>query len=81
MPVLPLAFDPPQHTRYRKILQPYFSPYGLSKSRPVLVRHAVEMIDEIAARGGCEVMAEFARLYPFKCFSTCTDCRCRIVTA
>jgi cytochrome P450 len=68
LPVLPLAFDPPEHTRYRKILQPYFSPQGLSKSRPVLQRHAAEMIATLADRGKCEVMADFARLYPFQVF-------------
>jgi cytochrome P450 len=68
IPVLPLAFDPPEHTRYRKILQPFFSPYGLSKSRPVLVRHAADMIDAIAANGECEAMKDLARLYPFQVF-------------
>src|ERR1700761_6273780 len=68
LPVIPLAFDPPQHTRYRKILQPYFSPTALSKSRPVLERHATEMIRAFAGRGECEVMADFARLYPFQAF-------------
>jgi cytochrome P450 len=68
IPVLPLAFDPPEHTRYRKILQPYFSPHGLSKSRPVLVRHAADMIDAIASRGECEVMKDLARIYPFQVF-------------
>jgi cytochrome P450 len=68
LPVVPLAFDPPEHTRYRKILQPYFSPQGLSKSRPVLQRHAAEMIAVFADRGKCEVMADFARLYPFQVF-------------
>ena len=68
LPVVPLAFDPPEHTRYRKILQPYFSPQGLSKSRPVLQRHAAEMIAALAERGECEVMADFARLYPFQVF-------------
>jgi cytochrome P450 len=66
--VLPLAFDPPEHTRYRKVLQPFFSPHGLSKSRPVLVRHAADMIDAIAARGECEAMKDLARLYPFQVF-------------
>ncbi|WP_204269073.1 hypothetical protein, partial [Klebsiella aerogenes] len=32
LPVVPLAFDPPEHTRYRRILQPYFSPAALSKA-------------------------------------------------
>jgi cytochrome P450 len=68
LPVVPLAFDPPEHTRYRKILQPYFSPAGLSRSRPVLQRHAAEMIAAIAERGKCEAMADFARLYPFQVF-------------
>jgi cytochrome P450 len=68
LPVVPLAFDPPEHTRYRKILQPFFSPQGLSKSRPVLQRHAAEMIAAFAGRGECEVMADFARLYPFQVF-------------
>jgi cytochrome P450 len=68
LPVVPLAFDPPEHTRYRKILQPYFSPYGLSKSLPVLRRHAADMIDAIALRGECDAMAEFANLYPFQVF-------------
>jgi cytochrome P450 len=68
LPVLPLAFDPPQHTRYRKILQPYFSPHALSKSRPVLERHARDMIAALAGRCECEVMADLASLYPFQVF-------------
>lgn len=68
LPVVPLAFDPPEHTRYRKILQPYFSPQGLSASRPVLQHHAAEMIGALAAQGKCEAMADFARLYPFQVF-------------
>jgi cytochrome P450 len=68
LPVVPLAFDPPEHTRYRKILQPFFSPQGLSESRPVLQRHAAEMIAALAARGECEAMADLARLYPFQVF-------------
>ncbi len=68
VPVLPSAFDPPEHTRYRKILQPYFSPQALSKSRPVLQRHAVDMIADLAGRGECEVMADFGRLYPYQVF-------------
>jgi cytochrome P450 len=68
IPVIPLGFDPPEHTRYRRILQPFFSPHGLSKSRPVLVRHAADMIDAIAARGECEVMKDLARTYPYQVF-------------
>lgn len=68
VPVLPSAFDPPEHTRYRKILQPHFSPHALTKFRPVMERHAVDMIAGLAGRGGCEAMADFARLYPYQVF-------------
>ncbi|OBF21116.1 cytochrome [Mycobacterium kubicae] len=68
LPVVPLAFDPPEHTRYRKILQPYFSPLALNTSRPVLERHAADMIGALSGRGECEAMADFARLYPFQVF-------------
>ena len=68
LPVVPLAFDPPEHTRYRKFLQPYFSPHALSKSRPVLERHAAEMIAALAGRGECDAVADFANLYPFQVF-------------
>jgi cytochrome P450 len=68
VPVLPSAFDPPEHTRYRKILQPHFSPQALNKFRPMMERHAVEMIADVARRGECEVMADFGRLYPYQVF-------------
>jgi cytochrome P450 len=68
LPVVPLAFDPPEHTRYRKVLQPYFSPHALSSSRAVLERHAAEMIGAFARVGECEAMAQLARLYPFQVF-------------
>src|SRR6201996_4089971 len=68
VPVLPSAFDPPEHTRYRKILQPYFSPHALAQSQPVMERHAAEIITGVVDRGGCDVMADLARFYPFAVF-------------
>lgn len=68
VPVLPSAFDPPEHTRYRKILQPYFSPQALSKSRPIMERYAADIIAAVACRGECDAMADLARVYPFGVF-------------
>jgi cytochrome P450 len=68
LPVVPLAFDPPEHTRYRKVLQPFFSPNALSKSLPMLHRHASDMIEAIAGRGECEAMKDLAIPYPFQVF-------------
>jgi hypothetical protein len=68
VPVLPSAFDPPEHTRYRKILQPYFSPQALIKSRPIMERHAAEIIAGLVSHGECDAMADLARFYPFGVF-------------
>lgn len=68
LPVVPLAFDPPEHTRYRRILQPYFSPAALAKVRPALLTHTIAMIDALAPRGECEAMADFANLFAFQLF-------------
>ena len=36
VPLVPLAFDPPEHTRYRRILHPFFSPQALGDGPPVV---------------------------------------------
>ena len=68
VPVLPSAFDPPEHTRYRKILQPYFSPQALMESRPIMERYAADIITGLARQGECDAMADLARFYPFGVF-------------
>jgi cytochrome P450 len=68
VPVLPSAFDPPEHTRYRKILQPYYSPHALAQSKPVMERLAADIITGLALLDGCDAMADLARFYPFGVF-------------
>ncbi|BBX73501.1 cytochrome P450 [Mycobacterium shinjukuense] len=68
LPLVPLAFDPPEHTRYRRILQPYFSPTALTGALPSLRSHTAAMIEAIASRGECEAMAHLANLLPFQLF-------------
>jgi cytochrome P450 len=70
LPLVPIAFDPPEHTRYRKILQPYFSPRALASILPSLQAQITELIDDIAARGECEVVTDLAIPYPSQVFLT-----------
>jgi cytochrome P450 len=70
LPLVPIAFDPPEHTRFRKILQPFFSPHTLGEMLPSLQRQAVEIVDAAAANGRCEVMADIAIPYPSQVFLT-----------
>ncbi|MGV0793223.1 cytochrome P450 [Mycolicibacterium sp. XJ1819] len=70
LPLVPISFDPPEHTRYRKILQPFFSPHTLNEMLPSLQRQAIEIVDAAAAKGECEAMADIAIPYPSQVFLT-----------
>jgi cytochrome P450 len=70
VPMVPLAFDPPEHTRFRRILQPFFSPQSLGAMLPSLQSQVVDIIEPIAGRSQCEVMAELAVPYPSQVFLT-----------
>jgi cytochrome P450 len=70
IPLVPISFDPPEHTRFRKILQPFFSPHTLKEILPSLQKQALDIIDEIAKKGECEVVADVAIPYPSQVFLT-----------
>ncbi|MEO3760097.1 cytochrome P450 [Mycobacterium sp. B14F4] len=70
VPLVPLGFDPPEHTRYRRILHPYFSPQTLGSLLPSLQAQAIDIIESIAGRDECEVMADLATPYPSQVFLT-----------
>lgn len=70
LPLVPLSFDPPEHTRFRKILQPFFSPHTLKEMLPSLQRQAIEIVDAAVAKGECDVMADIAIPYPSQVFLT-----------
>ncbi len=70
LPLVPAAFDPPEHTRFRKILQPFFSPHALAAILPSIQAQAIDTIHSIAERDECEVMADLATPYPSQVFLT-----------
>jgi cytochrome P450 len=66
--MVPIAFDPPEHTRYRRVLQPFFSPRATAAWRPMVRALAAELIDGFAGRGGCDLVAELAVPLPAQVF-------------
>ncbi|MDG4665710.1 cytochrome P450 [Mycobacterium sp. 236(2023)] len=70
VPLVPLGFDPPDHTRYRHILHPFFSPQTLGGLLPSLQAQAIDIVETIATQSHCEVMAELATPYPSQVFLT-----------
>jgi cytochrome P450 len=68
--MVPIAFDPPDHTRYRHVLQPFFSPRGAASWLPMVRGLAGELIDGFAGRGHCDVVTELAVPLPAQVFLT-----------
>jgi cytochrome P450 len=68
--MVPIAFDPPEHTRYRRVLQPFFSPRGVVSWLPMVRALAGQLIDGFAARGACDLVAELAVPLPAQVFLT-----------
>jgi cytochrome P450 len=55
----PLHYDPPEHTAYRKAMNPAFRKDRLARLAPVIRRFAAEMLDDMAV--GPESVVEFYR--------------------
>ena len=47
LPLIPIAVDPPEHVRYRRILDPFFGPRRLAGLEPVLRAQVVEIIEPL----------------------------------
>jgi cytochrome P450 len=59
-PLLPIELDPPEHTRYRALVNPLFAKPRIDALRPDLEALATRLLEPIARRGGGDVIAEFA---------------------
>lgn len=70
LPLVPIAFDPPEHTRFRRILHLFFSLHTLGAMLPSLQQQASDVIDEIAAGDRCEAVRDLAIPYPSQVFRT-----------
>jgi cytochrome P450 len=60
VPLLPIELDPPEHTRYRLLVNALFAKPRIEALRPELEALATRLLEPIARNGGGDVMAEFA---------------------
>jgi cytochrome P450 len=60
----PLHLDPPEHTPYRRALNPYFTPAKMLALEPRLREIVAGLIDPIVAAGGGDICAEFTHRLP-----------------
>ena len=65
---IPLGKDPPEHTKYRLLLNPHFSPKAIALLDDKIRAGVRSLIDGFADSGRVDAAYEFARIYPVRVF-------------
>lgn len=68
--MLPVQLDPPEHGKFRKLLMPAFTPTVLGRATERARRAAIDIIEEVRPKGGCEFVRDFAGTMPIIAFLT-----------
>lgn len=67
-PLIPLQVDPPEHAKYRRMLDPEFSPAKMRELEPDVRALTNRLIDTFADTGACDFHADFAERLPSSIF-------------
>jgi cholest-4-en-3-one 26-monooxygenase len=66
MRMIMLNMDPPQHVKFRRIVQRGFTPQMTTKQEPYLRALSKRIVDQVAHRGECEFVEELAAELPLQ---------------
>lgn len=67
-PLIPLNVDPPNHSKYRKLLDPLFAPRRMDEREKDITERVNGFIDGFIDNGECNFSEEFAELFPSSVF-------------
>ncbi len=67
-PLIPLGIDPPLHSAYRRMLNPYFSPKRMNLLAPVVADHVNSLISSFIDKGECDFATDVAVPLPCSAF-------------
>jgi cytochrome P450 len=68
LPLIPLNIDPPDHVKYRKLLDPLFAPRRIDALEEDIGERVNHFIDTFIENGSCNFTLEFAELFPSSVF-------------
>jgi cytochrome P450 len=68
VPLIPLSVDPPDHAKYRRLLDPEFSPKKMAALEPEARALVNDIIDRFVESGACEFHEDFATPLPSTIF-------------
>jgi cytochrome P450 len=69
-PMIPLQIDPPDHKKFRKILDPLFAPRRMAELEEPLTRLVNDLMDRFEGRDEIDFAAEFSIPFPSQVFLT-----------
>ena len=64
----PLTVDPPEHAKYRNVLNPFFRGHKVLDLEAKVRALTIELIEGLKPKGSCEFMNDFARIMPVSIF-------------
>jgi cytochrome P450 len=67
---VPTQIDPPEHSKYRQLLSRWFAPNAVNQITPAAHDLCRRLIAEIAPRGSCDFVSDFAMRLPTEVFLT-----------
>jgi cytochrome P450 len=65
---VPTQIDAPDHIKYRRILNPWFSPRAIDAAEDDLRALCRSLVEEVAPKGTTDFVSEFALRYPTEAF-------------
>jgi cytochrome P450 len=63
-PVIPIEVDPPEFFKFRRMLNPWFSPARIASWEPAVREITTSLLDGVAAAGEIDFVQDFGRLLP-----------------
>ena len=66
--LVPTQIDAPDHIKYRRVLNPWFSPRAMDAAEPLIRDLCRGLVEQAAPRGRTDFVAEFGLRYPTEVF-------------
>jgi cytochrome P450 len=66
--LIPTSLDPPEHTKYRRLLNEPFAPARVERLSVRIIEVCNELLDHLAAQATCDFVADFAQALPTQIF-------------
>ncbi|MDB5446821.1 MAG: Cytochrome [Phenylobacterium sp.] len=66
--LIPVHLDPPEHTKYRTLVNPIFSPARMAALEGGVRETCVELVEGFRHKGECEFIEAFGRSFPVTIF-------------